>query len=81
MRKVKGYGFKLQGSAALNEDNIIFFGYGHEFSQKALRFVVDFLVGFGAVAHFHYGHACPFVIDKVFLHLFKHFKRQHGRTC
>ena len=61
--QIHGQHGKLQGSTALNEQNLVIVGNVHQLPQIRFRFVIDGLENLGAVGHFHHGHTGAAVIE------------------
>ena len=64
--------------AALKEENLISLGNPHHIFQIFYRLLENVQIHFGAMAHFHDGHAGIAIAEKIALNLFKYRKRQHG---
>ena len=79
--QVHGNHGELQGSAALDEHDLVVVGDTHQVPQVLLSFVNDLLEYLGTVAHLHYAHTCALVIEHFIGSFLKHFLREYSRTC
>ena len=71
---------KLQRCAALHEDDLVVVRDIHDLAQLRFGLHDDIIKHFGAVAHFHDGHAAAFKVDEIVPRAFEHFQRKHGRA-
>ncbi len=69
---------KLQGSAALQEHDLVVGGNAKQLAQVGFGGLDDGLELLGAVADLHHGHAGAFEIQHLGLSLLKNFERQGG---
>ena len=81
LHQVHGHHGKLQGAAALDEQDLVVIGDVHQLAQVGLGLVGDLLEHLGAVAHFHDAHAAAAVVHHLVADLLQNRLRHHGRTC
>ena len=72
---------KLLAGAALHEQDFIVVGDSHEGAKVSLCLVDDGLIGFGAVAHFHDGHAGSPVVQHFGGGFLQNAFRQNRGAC
>ena len=65
-REVQGHGGELTGRAALEQEHFIVIGNGHQLAQERDRFIEDFQINLGAMAHFHHTHAATAEVGHFF---------------
>ena len=78
--EIHWYHGELQGRAALNEQNVVVVAELHEFENVSLSLIVNFLVGFGTVTDFDYGHSGIVEVKKFGLSFLQDFERQSCRS-
>lgn len=71
---------ELKTRTALDEDDFVIVSEVHEFADICLSLLMDGVIDFTAVRHFHYRHSRSVVIEHVGLGLFKTFDRKNRRT-
>ena len=81
LHQVHGDHGELQGSAALDEKDLIVVGDVHQLPQVRFSLVHDGLKDLGAVAHFHDAHAGTFVVEHLGGDLLQHRFGQHAGAC
>ena len=80
LHQVPCHGGKLQGSAALNEQNLVVIGNAHQLAQVSLGLVDDLLEHLAAVAHLHDAHAAAAVVHHLITDFLQNGFRHHSRT-
>ena len=71
---------ELHRSAALDEHDRPIVAEAAEFFENRDSLLVDCIVIFAAVRHFHHGHPRALVVDKILLRRLENFERQGRRT-
>ena len=78
LHQVHGNHGELQGSAALDEEDLVVVRNVHQIAQVLLRLVDDLLIDLGAVGHFHDAHAGTSVVHHLVTDFFQ-YCLGHGR--